>query len=86
MLKLLAKNHLTNLPICIAKTPFSLSDDSKKLGYPKGFTVNVSNITISNGAGFIVVHLGNILTMPGLNKQPNYEKIDVIDNKIIGIS
>ena len=86
MLKLLAKNHLTNLPICIAKTPFSLSDDSKKLGYPQGFTVNVSNITISNGAGFIVVHLGNILTMPGLNKQPNYEKIDVIDNKIIGIS
>lgn len=80
------KNKLDKLPIVVAKTQYSISDDPKKLGYPKDYEVTVKDIKLYNGAGFITVYLGNIITMPGLPKVPNYEKIDVIDNEIIGLS
>lgn len=67
------------LPICIAKTQYSISDDPKKLGYPKDFEVLVRDIELHSGAGFITVFLGKILTMPGLPKKPNYEIIDLDD-------
>lgn len=66
-----------NLPICIAKTQYSFSDDPKKLGWPKDFKVTVKNVKVSAGAGFVVVLTGDIMTMPGLPKVPSAEKIDV---------
>lgn len=74
-----------NYPVCIAKTQYSLSDDANKLGYPKDFTVTVRDVNIYTGAGFIVAYLGNIMTMPGLSKHANYEKIDINNNKIEGL-
>ncbi len=74
------------VPVCIAKTQYSFSDDPTKLGAPEGFTVTVKNVKISAGAGFIVVLTGDILTMPGLPKVPAAEKIDVDENgKITGL-
>ena len=67
----------SDLPICVAKTQYSFSDDQTKLGAPEGFTVTVKNVKISRGAGFIVVLTGDIMTMPGLPKAPAAEKIDV---------
>ncbi len=64
-------------PVCMAKTQYSLSDDPKKLGWPKGFKVTVRNVKVSAGAGFIVALTGEIMTMPGLPKVPAAEKIDV---------
>lgn len=75
-----------DLPICIAKTQYSFSDDSKKLGAPSGFNVSVDRVKLSSGAGFIVVLTGSVMTMPGLPKHPAAEGIDVGDNgKIVGI-
>lgn len=75
-----------NLPICIAKTQYSFSDDAKKLGAPENFDIEVKDIRASAGAGFIVVLTGNIMTMPGLPKVPAATKIDVdSDGKITGI-
>lgn len=71
------------LPVCIAKTQYSFSDDPKKLGAPEGFTVTVKNVKVSAGAGFIVVLTGDILTMPGLPRVPAAEKIDVDENGTI---
>lgn len=67
-------------PICIAKTQYSLSDDSKKLGSPTNYSVTVRDINIYTGAKFIVVYLGDIMTMPGLSKVPNYINIDINNN------
>ena len=72
-------------PICIAKTQYSLSDDPKKLGAPNNYTLKVSDIKVNNGAKFITVYLGNILTMPGLSKEPNAVNIDLVDNEIVGL-
>lgn len=71
------------LPVCVAKTQYSFSDDPKKLGAPEGFTVTVKNVKVSAGAGFIVVLTGDILTMPGLPRVPAAEKIDVDENGTI---
>lgn len=77
---------LDKLPICIAKTQYSISDDKNKLGYPKDYTVCVKDISIYAGAGFITVYLGDIMTMPGLSKHANYENIDIDNNgNIVGI-
>ncbi len=76
----LEKMGYGNLPICIAKTQYSISDDAKKLGYPKGHTVTVREIRLCSGAGFIVVLMGNIMTMPGLPKVPAYMQMDIDDN------
>ena len=74
------------LPVCIAKTQYSFSDDPTKLGAPKNFTVTIKNVKVSAGAGFIVVMTGDILTMPGLPKSPAAERIDVDENgKITGL-
>ena len=75
-----------NLPICIAKTQYSISDDASKLGYPKNFNITIRDLTLSSGAGFIVALAGNILKMPGLPKIPAAEKINIDNNsKISGI-
>lgn len=80
------KEKLDQVPICIAKTQYSLSDDPKKLGRPENFTLNVRELRISNGAGFIVAIAGDIMTMPGLPRIPAAEKIDVDDEgKISGL-
>ena len=74
------------MPVCIAKTQYSFSDDASKLGAPENFTVTVKNVKVSAGAGFIVVLTGDILTMPGLPKKPAAEGIDVDETgKIIGL-
>lgn len=72
-----------NLPVCMAKTQYSLSDNPLLLGRPQGFKITVTNARISAGAGFIVVLTGDIMTMPGLPKRPAAEKIDVDDNGVI---
>lgn len=71
------------LPVCMAKTQYSFSDDMTKLGAPSGFEVTVRNIKISAGAGFIVALTGDIMTMPGLPKSPAAERIDVDENGVI---
>ena len=71
------------LPVCIAKTQYSLSDDATKLGRPKNFVVTVREVKISAGAGFVVVLSGNIMTMPGLPKRPAAEQIDITPEGII---
>ena len=74
---------LGKLPICIAKTQYSLSDDQTKLGRPKNFDVTVRELKISAGAGFVVVLSGNIMTMPGLPKRPAAEQIDITPEGVI---
>ena len=75
-----------NLPVCVAKTQYSFSDDPTKLGAPDGFKVTVRNLKVSAGAGFIVALTGDIMTMPGLPKSPAAERIDVTeDGKIVGL-
>ena len=82
----LEKAGYTNVPICVAKTQYSLSDDPKLLGEPKGFTITVRNLKMSAGAGFIVALTGDIMTMPGLPKRPAAVDIDVNeDGKIVGL-
>ncbi len=66
-----------NLPVCVAKTQYSISDDPTKLGAPTGHTITVRDLKLSNGAGFVVVYTGDIMTMPGLPKVPAAERIDV---------
>ena len=74
------------MPVCMAKTQYSFSDDPTKLGAPEGFTVTIKNVKVSSGAGFIVALTGDIMTMPGLPKIPAAEKIDVDENgKITGL-
>ena len=76
----------SNYPVCMAKTQYSLSDDMKALGRPTGFTLNVREVRISSGAGFIVALTGTIMTMPGLPKKPAAELIDIDDDgTIVGL-
>ena len=84
--KQLTELGFDKLPICMAKTQYSFSDDACLLGAPKGFTVTVRNLKVSAGAGFIVALTGDIMTMPGLPKVPSAEKIDVDENgRITGL-
>lgn len=86
MITRLENNDLDKLPLCMAKTQLSISDDPKKLGAPKGYTLTVNDVKISNGAGFIVVITGKILLMPGMPKVPSVEKIDIdADGRIHGL-
>lgn len=74
------------MPVCMAKTQYSFSDDAKKLGAPEGFRITVRSVKVSAGAGFVVALTGDIMTMPGLPKVPSAEKIDVDENgKITGL-
>ena len=85
-IKTLEELGFSNLPVCIAKTQYSFSDDMTKLGAPEGFKITVRSLKVSAGAGFIVVLTGNIMTMPGLPKVPAAERIDVDENgKISGL-
>ena len=85
-LEQIKKLGLTNLPVCIAKTQYSLSDDPAKLCEPKGFSINVKGLKAATGAGFIIVYTGDIMTMPGLPKVPAAQNIDVDENgKISGL-
>ena len=80
------KLGFNDFPVCIAKTQYSLSDDPKVLGRPEGFEVTVKEIRISAGAGFIVVLLGDVMTMPGLPKKPAALNIDIDDNgNVVGL-
>jgi len=82
----LEKLGLDKFPICVAKTQYSLSDNPSLLGRPKNFTVTVKEVRVSNGAGFIVVLTGDIMTMPGLPKVPAAERMDILeDGSIIGL-
>jgi formate--tetrahydrofolate ligase len=84
--KQLAELGFANLPICMAKTQFSFSDDQTKLGAPRGFKITVREIKVNAGAGFLVAKTGNIMTMPGLPKVPAAERIDIdADGKITGL-
>ena len=75
--------HLDKLPICVAKTQYSISDDPKKLGYPEEYEITVRDVKINSGAGFIVVYMGKIMTMPGLSKKPAYENMHIEDDGTI---
>ncbi len=76
-----------NLPVCFAKTQYSLSDDDEALGRPRDFTVIVTDASLSSGAGFVVVYCGDVMTMPGLPKVPASEKIDISDDgEITGLA
>lgn len=82
----LEKFGLDKLPICMAKTQYSLSDNPSLLGRPEGFDITVKEVRVSNGAGFIVVQTGDIMTMPGLPKVPAANKMDVLNNgEIVGL-
>ena len=86
-LRRIEKRGFGNLPVCIAKTQYSLSDDDEALGRPADFTLIVTDASLSAGAGFVVVYCGDIMTMPGLPKTPSAERIDTTeDNKITGLS
>lgn len=82
-LKRITDLGLDKFPVCMAKTQYSLSDDAKKLGRPSGFTINVREVYVSAGAGFVVAINGSIMTMPGLPKKPAAYQIDVDDNGVI---
>lgn len=85
-LRQLEEQGFGGLPICVAKTQYSFTDDQHKLGAPRGFRITVRNLKVSAGAGFIVALTGDIMTMPGLPKVPAAEKIDVTpDGKIVGL-
>ena len=73
----------TNLPVCVAKTPLSLTDDPKVAGRPSGFTITVTNAKVSAGAEFVVVYTGQVMTMPGLPREPAALKIDIDDDGVI---
>ncbi len=79
----LTKNGFDKIPVCIAKTQYSFSDDPTKLGAPENFDIEVKNVKVSAGAGFVVVLTGDIMTMPGLPKVPAAERIDVTDDGVI---
>ena len=86
-LQRLEKNGFGHLPVCIAKTQYSLSGDDAALGRPEGFTLIVTDVSLSSGAGFVVIYCGDIMTMPGLPKIPAAEFVDVTEEgDIIGLS
>jgi len=72
-------------PVCIAKTPYSFSTDAKLLGAPEGHTLDIREVRLAAGAEFIVLVCGDIMTMPGLPKQPAANRIDLVDGKVVGL-
>ena len=83
MLKKIEDMGYGHFPVCMAKTQYSLSDDQTKLGRPTGFDINIREVYVSAGAGFVVVITGAIMTMPGLPKKPAADRIDVTEDGII---
>ena len=84
-IKAIEEAGYSDLPVCMAKTQYSLSDNEKLLGRPEGFTVTIREVKAFAGAGFVTAYSGNIMTMPGLPKVPSAEKIDIVDGNIIGL-
>ena len=85
-IKKLTQLGFDKLPICMAKTQYSLSDNPKLLGRPENFEITLSEVRVSAGAGFVVVQTGDIMTMPGLPKKPAAENIDILKNgEIVGL-
>ena len=85
-IKAIADNGFDKVPVCMAKTQYSLSDDPQLLGRPEGFRITVSEVRLSNGAGFVVALTGNVMTMPGLPKLPAANSMDILeDGTIIGL-
>jgi formate--tetrahydrofolate ligase len=81
------KQGFGNLPVCLAKTQYSLSSDDELIGRPRDFTLIVIDASLSSGAGFVVVYCGDIMTMPGLPKRPSAERINITEKgEIIGLS
>ena len=85
-LKLIRKLGYNKLPICVAKTPASLSDDPRLLGRPTDFETTVRGLIVSAGAGFLVALLGDIMRMPGLRARPQAEEMDLVDGKVVGLA
>ena len=79
-IKLLENLKLDKYPICVSKTPMSISDNKDLLGYPKDYIMQVTDIRLNNGAGFIVVYMGNVITLPGLSKESNYLRMYIDDD------
>ena len=86
MLKKINDLGLDKLPVCIAKTQYSFSDDASKVGVAEGFTLKIENLVINSGAGFIVAVAGEIMRMPGLPKDPQAMHIDIVNGEIVGLS
>ena len=84
-MKRLVELGYAGLPICIAKTQSSLSDDPSRRGRPRDFTVTVQSVRINAGAGFLVVLTGDIMRMPGLPRKPQAMGVDVVDGQIVGV-
>ena len=80
------KNGWGNLPVCIAKTQYSFTDDAKKINAPTGFTLHIRDLVINAGAGFIVAVAGDIMRMPGLPVDPQANRIKMVDGEIDGLS
>ncbi|TAE51929.1 MAG: formate--tetrahydrofolate ligase, partial [Bacteroidetes bacterium] len=85
-LKKIKKLGLSHLPVCMAKTQYSFTDDPGTSGLDGGFTIHIDELAISRGAGFIVAVCGDMMRMPGLPKVPQAQAIDVVDGKIVGVS
>ena len=85
MVERISQWQLEHFPICIAKTQYSLSDDSKRYGVPKDFTLTISDLVINTGAEMIVVIAGDIMRMPGLPRHPQAERIDIQDGLLVGL-
>ncbi|MES2837284.1 MAG: formate--tetrahydrofolate ligase [Bacteroidota bacterium] len=86
ILKKIKELGLEHYPVCIAKTQYSFSDDAKKVGAVSDFEIEIENLVINNGAGFIVAVAGEIMRMPGLPKEPQALHIDIVNDKIVGLS
>jgi formate--tetrahydrofolate ligase len=84
-LKMIRRFGYGHLPLCVAKTQKSLSDDPKLLGRPNDFEINVRNVVLAAGAGFLVPLLGTILRMPGLPASPQAERVDLIEGRVVGL-
>jgi formate--tetrahydrofolate ligase len=85
-LKKIVDLKLTHLPVCIAKTQYSFSDDASQIGVATDFILTIENLIINRGAGFIVAVAGEIMRMPGLPKVPQAIYIDIVDGKVMGLS
>ena len=85
-LKGIEKHGWSNLPVCIAKTQYSFSDDPKLINAPEGFTLTIRDLVVNAGAGFIVAVAGDIMRMPGLPEDPQANRIKLVNGEIEGLS